>query len=412
MQVLRHIFAPRMLSVLVMGFSSGLPLLLIGGTLKVWMARSNIDLKVIGIFTLVQLPYSLKFLWSPLLDRFSLPFLGRRRGWMAVTQLLLAAALAALAVSLSAGNPVVIARLAFAIAFLSATQDILIDAYRREILEDSELGFGVSLAITGARLGILTASGFSLILADHVSWTGVYFVMAGLMGVGLLATLLSQEPKMEGAPPDNFKDAIVLPFIDYFKKPGALIILAFILFYKVGDSMASDMLSPFYVSLGFTNTEIGAVSKLFGFWAVVLGGLLGGAITLRLGIQKCLLGFGVLQAISTLGFCVLANQGNEIPWLAGVVAFENLTSGMGTAAYAGFMASLCNRRFSATQYALLSSLMGLPRTLFGGGSGYLAQYFGWENYFLFCATIALPGLLLYFMVPKGASGELKTSNAP
>lgn len=396
--IIRSIFSGKMLSVLLLGFSSGLPLLLIGGTLKLWMKDQDVDLTIIGIFSLVGLPYTLKFLWAPVMDRFVPPFLDRRRGWILICQIALIAGLSCLAMTDPSGAPLPVAAVAFVVAFFSASQDIAIDAYRRDLLRDEELGLGSSLAVNGYRIGMLVAGALAATLADQIPWRQVYFIMAGAMGIGVATTLLSPTPEEDATPPETILDAVVQPFVEYFRREGAWVILAFILLYKIGDSMASEMLNPFYLDIGFTKTEIGAVAKLFGFWATIIGGLGGGVLILRLGINRSLWVFGFLQAVSTLLFAFLAQVGNQIPALAAVVGFENLSGGMGTAAYAAYMASLCNRRFTATQYALLTSLMGVPRVIIGATTGYLAKHLGWESFFLLCTLAAIPGMLLLFRV--------------
>ncbi len=396
--MLRSIFNGKMLAVLLLGFSSGLPLLLIGGTLKLWMKDEGVDLAVIGAFSLVGLPYTLKFLWAPVMDRFVPPFLGRRRGWILLCQLALIASLSLLALTSPSRTPWLVAGAALLVAFFSASQDIAVDAYRRDLLRDEELGLGSSLAVNGYRVGMLVAGALAATLADRIPWRLVYLLMAGGMVVGVVTTLLAPNPEDDVLPPESIANAIVLPFVDYFRRPDAWIILAFILLYKLGDSMASEMLNPFYMDMGFTKTEIGTVAKLFGFWATIVGGLAGGVIILRLGIHRSLWAFGILQAVSTACFSLLSHVGHQLGVLAGVVAFENLSGGMGTAAYAAFMASLCNKRFTATQYALLTSLMGVPRVLIGATTGWMAKQFGWEVFFLLCTAIALPGLLLLFRV--------------
>jgi len=396
--MLRSIFSGKMLSVFVLGFSSGLPLLLIGGTLKLWMKDQGVDLTIIGIFSLVGLPYTLKFLWAPVMDRFVPPFLGRRRGWILTCQVALIVGLSCLALTNPSNSPWSVALAAFFVAFFSASQDIAIDAYRRDLLRDEELGLGSSLAVNGYRIGMLVAGALAATLADQIPWKEVYFIMAGAMGIGVVTTLLSPDPEEDAAPPETILAAVVQPFVEYFRREGAWIILAFILLYKIGDSMASEMLNPFYLDMGFTMTEIGAVAKLFGFWATIIGGLGGGVLILRLGIHRSLWIFGFLQAFSTFFFVLLARVGNHLPALAAVVGFENLSGGMGTAAYVAYMASLCNRRFTATQYALLTSLMGIPRVIIGSTTGYLAKHLGWETFFLGCTLIAIPGMLLLFRV--------------
>lgn len=407
MEVLRAFFTRRMLCVFLLGFSSGLPLLLIGSTLKVWLREYGLDLTTIGFFAWLGFPYTLKFLWSPLMDRYTLPFLDRRRGWILVSQLALVVALAAMG-CFNPGSLQVMAALAVIIALLSATQDIAIDAYRREVLQDLELGLGASMGVNGYRLGMLVAGAGALLVADHASWPVAYFSMAACMGVSTIFTLIAPPVGQNAPPPRRLVDAVVQPFVDFFRRNGAIEMLLFILLFKIGDQMASDMLSPFYVDMGFDKTEIGLVSKLYGFWAVLLGGTLGGVIILKLGILRSLVAFGIIQALSTAGFALLASIGHSVPWLAAVISFENLSSGMGTAAYVAFMAMLSDRRFTATQYALLSSLMGVPRVFFGGWTGWLADKLGWQGFFLFCTAVAVPGLLMLVRAPAWQT-ESKTA---
>jgi len=377
-----------------MGFSSGLPLLLTLTVLQAWMKEEGVDLALIGAVTLVGLPYTLKFLWAPLLDRFTLPFLGRRRGWLLVTQLALMAAIAGLGQTSPAHYPLLAAAAAFLVTFFSASQDIVIDAYRREDLPDKELGLGSSLYINGYRIGMLLASGGGLILADRIAFSWVYLIMAGCLIPGVAATLLAPEPTHSAGSPASLREAVVDPLVEYFRRRGALWILAFILLYKLGDSMASAITIPFYLDIGFTKTQIGAVVKLFGFWATVGGALIGGLMMVRFDIYRSLWLFGILQAVSTAGFALLARIGDSVPLLSGVIAFENVSSGMGTAAFAAFMASITHKRFTATQYALLSSLMGVPRVMASAPTGVLAKALGWEAFFIFCTLIAIPGLVL------------------
>jgi PAT family beta-lactamase induction signal transducer AmpG len=390
----RSIFSGRMLVALLMGFSSGLPLLLTGSVLQAWMTDEGVDLGTIGLFALVGLPYTLKFLWAPLTDRYCLPFFGRRRGWLISIQLLLMVSIAVLGWTQPAVSPLSVAVAAWLVTFFSASQDIVIDAYRREALSDRELGLGASLYVNGYRVGMLLASGGGLIMADFISFSLVYQLMALSMLVGILTTVFAPEPDIHAGTPTTLQQAVIQPFVDYFQRPDAMLILLFILLYKVGDTMASNMTTPFYLAIGFSKTEIGAVVKLFGFWATIVGGIAGGIIMLRAGIYRALWGFGILQALSTAGFAVLAQVGYSLPLLAGVIAFENLSAGMGTAAFVAFMASLTNKRFTATQYALLSSLMGVPRVIAAAPTGYFAEWLGWTAFFSACALIAIPGLLL------------------
>ncbi|RJR19920.1 MAG: MFS transporter [Nitrospiraceae bacterium] len=394
MEMLKTIFSRKMLVSFIMGFACGLPLLLTISVLQAWMKEEGVDLAVIGMMALVGLPYTVKFLWAPFLDRFTLPFLGRRRGWMLMAQIALILSIAGLGMTDPGRSPWMVAFAAFLVTFFSASQDIVVDAYRREDLTDLELGLGSSLYVNGYRVGMLLASGGGLIMADHMSFSLVYLIMAACMLPGLLTTLYTPEPAAVMGSPRSMREAVVDPLVEYFTRQGAVWILVFILLYKIGDTMASAMTIPFYLDLGFSKSEIGAVVKLFGFWATVIGALLGGIMMLRLGINRSLWIFGVLQAVSTAGFAILARIGHNVPALSVVIGFENLSGGMGTAAYSAFMASITNRKFTATQYALLTSLMGVPRVIASAPTGFLAEYMGWENFFISCVVIAVPGMLL------------------
>jgi MFS transporter, PAT family, beta-lactamase induction signal transducer AmpG len=383
-----------MLVAFMMGFSCGLPLLLTITVLQAWMKEEGIDLAVIGMMALVGLPYTVKFLWAPFLDRFTLPFLGRRRGWLLTAQVALTCSIAGLGLTRPAASPWTVAFVAFLVTFFSASQDILVDAYRREDLTDEELGLGSSLYINGYRLGMLAASGGGLILADHISFRFVYGIMAAGMLPGLITTLFAREPKVTEGLPASMKEAVLDPLTEFLSRDGAILILAFIFLYKIGDTMAYAMTTPFYLDIGFSKSQIGTVVKLFGFWATLGGGFIGGVMMLKLGISRSLWIFGILQAVSTGFFAVLAKIGPSIPLLSGVIAFENISGGMGTAAYAAYMASITNKKFTATQYALLSSLMGVPRVLVSAPTGFLVKLTNWEVYFIICTLIAIPGLLL------------------
>ena len=404
--ILKIICSGRMLVALLMGFACGLPLLLTISLLQAWMKEEGVDLTVIGLMALVGLPYTLKFLWSPFLDRFTLPFFGRRRGWLLIAQVALMFSIVGLGLTDPGNNPWMVAFVAFLVTFFSASQDIVVDAYRREDLPDEELGLGSSLYVNGYRVGMLLASGGGLIMADHMSFSMVYVIMAVCMLPGVLTTLLAPEPDASGGTPKSLKEAAIGPLVEYFSRNGAVWILAFILLYKIGDQMASAMTTPFYLDIGFTKTEIGAVVKIFGFSATIAGSLIGGILMLRLGINRSLWVFGFLQALSTAGFAILAKIGYSVAALSGVIAFENLSGGMGTAAYVAFMASITNKKFTATQYALLTSLMGVPRVMASAPTGFLAKKIGWESFFIFCTLIAIPGMLLLL---KFAPWNLKGS---
>ncbi len=385
-----------MLVAFLMGFGCGLPLLLTLGVLQAWMKEEGVDLAVIGMMALVGMPYTLKFLWAPFFDRFTLPFLGRRRGWLLPVQIALMAAIVLLGLTKPAESPWMVAFMAFWVTFFSASQDIVVDAYRREDLSDQELGLGSSLYVNGYRLGMLLASGGGMVMADQISFKWVYMVMALCLIPNIVTTLLAREPDLPEGAPRTIKAAVIDPLVEYFGRKDAWWILAFILFYKIGDTMASNMTTPFYLDIGFTKTQIGVVVKLFGFWATIVGGLLGGLAMIRLGIHRSLWVFGVLQAISTAGFALLARIGDQVAALAGVIAFENLSSGLGTTAFVAFMASITDKKFTATQYALLSSLMGAPRVLASAPTGIFAKSLGWEGFFILCTLIAIPGMLLLF----------------
>ena len=404
---LKVVFSRRMLVALLMGFSGGLPLLLTLGVLQAWMKEGGVDLTWIGMITLVQIPYTWKFLWAPFLDRFIPPFLGRRRGWLLMSQIALMASIVGLGYSDPVKNTWMMIVAAVLVAFFSATQDIVIDAYRREDLPDEELGPGSSMYIGGYRLGMLLAGSGGMIMADHIPFSQVYFIMALCLVPGVITTLLTPEPKAVAGVPQTMKEAVINPLVDYFSRNGALWILAFIVMYKIGDTMASAITTPFYLEIGFSKTEIGTVVKFFGTAATLVGAALGVFLLAKLGINRGLWIFGILQALSTAGFAVLARIGYSISMLSGVIAFENLSSGMGTAAYAAFMASITNKKFTATQYALLTSLMGVPRVLASAPTGFLAKHIGWEMFFIFCTLIAVPGMLLLL---KFASWKKDSTN--
>ncbi len=396
---LAALFNHRMLILLTLGFASGLPLLLIGSTLKAWLHDSGVDLTTIGLFALVGLPYTFKFLWAPLMDRFSPPFLDRRRGWLLIWQLLLLISIAILAWAKPSHQNSLLASLCLMIAFFSASQDIVFNAYTRDLLNEEELGFGFAVGIAGYRIAMLVTSAIALPLADRLGWHTTYLIMTAGMVIGMIASCLAPKPPILTTS-ITLQEAITAPFLQFFSRPAAWTIILFLLLYKVGDQMASDIVNPFYLELGFSKTQIGLVAKIFGFSAMLIGGLLGGLLLFRLGIYRSLWIFGIFQAISTFAFAVLAHQGYNLTWLAAVVSLENLASGMAGAAYAAYMASLCDKRYAATQYALFSSLIGITRVVFVSGDGYLAKSWGWESFFIFCALLAIPGLFLLRILRK------------
>jgi MFS transporter, PAT family, beta-lactamase induction signal transducer AmpG len=393
--VLREFLTGRMLVAALMGFASGLPLLLTITLLQAWLTEAGISLGEIGLFALIGIPYTVKFLWAPFMDRYVPPLLGRRRGWLFILQLLLAASILGLGQTDPHRNLTLVAVFSLLVALFSAMQDTVIDAYRRESLADDEQGLGASLYVWGYRVGMLIASGGGLILAQYSGFAMTYAVMALLMLPALATTLLAPEPTNHHPLPPNLQVAVVGPFVEFFtQRRNAVLILLFILLYKLGDTLATTMTTPFYLELGYSKADIGAVVKLFGFWATVLGGVAGGVGIMRIGQYRALWLFGLLQALSTAGFAWLVHTGPVLGWLAVVIAFENFTGGMGTAAFIGFMANLTNKEFTATQYALLTSLMGVPRTLLAASTGYMATSLGWVSFFITCALLAIPGLWL------------------
>jgi MFS transporter, PAT family, beta-lactamase induction signal transducer AmpG len=387
------IFSRRMFVSLLMGFACGLPLPLTKGVLQAWMTKESMDLSLIGLTNLLAIPYSIKFLWAPFLDRYTFPFFGRRRGWLLLAQIALIFSIAGVGFSSPKNSPIMLVAAALSVTFFSASQDIVVDAYRREDLADEELGLGSALYVLGYRIGMLLSSGGGLIMADYVSFTTVYLIMAACILPAIMTTLLTPEPHVAKIP-KSIREAVIDPLVDYFNRREALWMLVFILTYKIGDIMASNITIPFYIDLGFSLTEIGAITKLLGFWAIIAGASIGGLIMLRLGINRSLWIFGILQAVSTAGFAVLARIGHSIPALSVVIGFENLSAGMGTAAFMAFMGSITNKKFTATQYALLTSFMAFGRDVLSSPTGFFAKYMGWENFFIFCVVIATPGMLL------------------
>ncbi len=383
-----------MLVVLILGFSSGIPLALVGGTLQAWMASLKVDLTVIGVFSLVGLPYTLKFLWAPIMDRYVPPFLGRRRGWILISQIALILTLIGMSFCDPIQSPALLALLAFLVAFSSASQDIVIDAYKTELLDKSEYGVGAATANLGYRLAMLFSGAFALILSDHVSWQAVYLLMAGTMSVGVVTSLFAPESSATATIPKSLKEAIVDPFLDFFKRKKVLDLILFIIFYKMDVVVAIALMTPFMMDLGFTKTDIGAVTKGFGLIATLAGTFIGGVWLSRIGIKRSLWLFGILQGISGTCFYLLSKMGHNYPMMVTTIAAENFFSGMGNAAYAAFLMSLCNPKFTATQFALLTSLMALTRTLAGAPTGWLAKNFGWETYFIISILLMIPSLLL------------------
>ena len=394
---------------LLLGFSSGLPLLAIGSTLKAWLTEAGLDLSTIGFFSLVGMPYTLKFLWAPVFDRFSLPFLGRRRGWILLLQLILSILFCSFFIFDPKTQLQAIAAIAVLIAFISASQDIVVDALRRDSLSDEQMGFGTALFTNGYRLGMLVSGALALYLAESIPWNMVYPIISCSFIIGILGVVIIKEPIQEHLSPSTLKEAVTGPFKDFFTRKNAIFILLFILLYKFGDSLASEMSTPFLLKSGYTKSAIAAIAKTIGLAATLIGALLGGTAMLRLGVVRSLWIFGLLQAVSILTFAFLASIPPSDTALAIVVAFENMCFGMGTTAYSAYMATVCSKRFSASQFALLTSIMGIPRVIFGSSSGVLAEYFGWKGYFIFCATMAIPGMLMLLIIAPWPDSSTKNS---
>jgi PAT family beta-lactamase induction signal transducer AmpG len=405
----------RMLTLVFLGFSSGLPLFILLNLLQAWLAKSGLNVKALGLFALVMFPYTWKFLWSPLMDRFSFPLLGRRRGWMVLTQLGLFVAIGALGTLDPSTQISTIAGTAALIAFLSASQDIVIDAYRREILADNEQGLGAAVHVNAYKLASMVPGALSLILADHLAWSQVFLITAAFMLPGLACALVIREPAVYGAPPKSIREAVVLPFQEFVRRDGwgsALWILGFICVFKLGDSMATALATKFYLDIGFSMTQIGAIAKTTGLWASIIGGIVGGVWMVKLGINRALWIFGAVQALAVLGFAWLAHAGADPYLLGAVIGFEAFGSlGLGAAAFVGYISRTTDPRYTATQYALFSSLAAVPRTFINSLAGFVVAEIGWFWFFIFCFALALPGML---MLPKIApwNAREKAANDP
>lgn len=398
----------RMLVCVFTGFASGMPLYVLLQLVPAWLKDSGVSLAEIGLFTLIGMPYTWKFLWAPLMDRWVPPFLGRRRGWMLLTQLALIVSIGVLGAFDPAQSIWVIAWLAVAVAFFSASQDIVLDAFRREILPDRELGMGNAIHVQAYRISSLIPGSLSLILADILPWSSVFWITAAFMLLGLAMCLAVTEPEAEMSPETGLKGAVVAPFKEYLDRKGLLgvaLVLGFMFLYKLGDSMATALATPFYLDIGFSLTEIGVVAKHAALWPAIVGALLGGLIMVRIGINRALWLFGLVQLASILGFAVLAGTGPVLWLLALVIAFEYLGVGMGTAAFTAFIARETSRTFAATQFALFTALTAVPRTVASASTGIIVEQIGWVDFFFLCTVLALPGMLLLFWVaPWSAEG--------
>lgn len=399
-----------MATVTLLGFSSGLPLALTSGTLQAWMAVEGVDIRTIGIFALVGLPYTVKFLWSPIMDRFVPPMLGRRRGWIIITQIVLIIGIAAMAFSSPKNAPLLMAAFALTVAFSSASQDIVIDAYRTDVLQENERGAGAAVFVMGYRIAMLVSGAMALILADNIGWQNTYLLMAGLMTVGIISAFSGPEPQQKISPPKTLQEAIWGPLKDYFSRRAAVLLLLLIILYKLGDAYAGTLTTAFLIKgIGFSPTEVGTINKGLGLISLIVGAIFGGTLMVRLGLFRSLLFFGILQAVSNLSFMVLVWLGKNYGMLIFAVAFENLSGGMGTAAFVALLMSMCNQRYSATQYALLSSLAALGRIFIAPSSGFIVKALGWANFFFITALAALPGLWLLWWL-KNEISNLKHKN--
>jgi len=407
-----QVFRSRSIAVVTfLGFSSGIPLALTSGTLQAWMAVTGVDLRTIGIFALVGLPYTLKFLWSPFMDRFVPPWLGRRRGWIIITQFSLILGISAMAFSSPQQAPLVLAALALLVAFTSASQDIVIDAYRTDVLHEQERGVGAAVFVMGYRIAMLVSGALALILSDHIGWRSTYLLMAGVMVVGIITTLLGPEPEGRIVPPHSLKEAVWGPLKNYFLRNSAIPLLLLIVLYKLGDAYAGSLTTAFLIrGIGFSVSEVGTINKGLGFASLIVGALFGGTLMVRLRLFRSLLIFGILQAVSNLSFMILAWLGKSYGMLVFAVAFENLTGGMGTAAFVSLLMAMCNHRYTATQYALLSSLAALGRIFIAPTSGYLVESIGWASFFFITFLTALPGLWLLWWLRREIS-DLKSETA-
>jgi PAT family beta-lactamase induction signal transducer AmpG len=407
MSVFRQLFTRRMLICVFTGFTSGLPLYLLFNLLPAWLRSEHVDLKTIGLFALIQFPYTWKFVWSPLLDRYALPMLGRRRGWMVLTQVGLLAVIAMMGGFSPQTQLSSIVLFCTLLALLSATQDIVLDAYRRELLDDDELGLGNAVHVNAYRVAGLVPGSLSLILADFLPWSTVFIITSLFMLPGIAMTLMVKEPNRVLAP-RTLRDAVIEPFREFINRQGwksAALILAFLLFYKLGDSLCTALATPFYLDMGFSKTDIGLIAKNAGLWPAVIGGMLGGLWMVRIGINRALWLFGVVQIISIFGFAWLASIGHhseigalERMQLALVIGMEALGVGLGTVAFVAFIARTTHPAYTATQFALFTSLMAMPRTFANSATGWLVEAMGWRGFFLLCAVMAIPGMLLLFKV--------------
>jgi PAT family beta-lactamase induction signal transducer AmpG len=391
----------RMLTCVFLGFTSGMPLWVLISLVPAWLRTEGIDLATIGLFSLMTIPYTWKFIWSPLMDRYKPPFLGRRRGWALITQVVLLVTIGMLGTFNPSESLFPILVMVFIISFFSASQDIVIDAYRRELLDDDELGTGTSIHINAYRLSALVPGSLALILADHLTWATVFWVTAAFMTVGIVMTLVVREVSDDTLAPHTLREAVVEPFREFFSRDGlrpAMTVLAFILLYKLGDNMAVALATPFYIDMGFSLTEIGTIAKFSALWASIAGSVIAGIAMLKLSINRALWIFGFVQILTILGFVWLSTVGHHPLGLFLVVSGEYLGVGMGTVALTAFLARETSRAFTATQFALFSSIVVIPRTFANASTGILIEWMGYTSFFLVCVMVAVPGMLMLFKV--------------
>ncbi|WP_017800934.1 muropeptide MFS transporter AmpG [Winslowiella toletana] len=392
-----RIFAQRnALLLLLLGFASGLPLALTSGTLQAWMTVENVDLKTIGFFSLVGQAYVFKFLWAPMMDRYTPPLFGRRRGWLLISQLLLIAGIVAMGFMEPSRNLTLLAALAVLVAFCSASQDIVFDAWKTDVLPPEERGSGAAITVLGYRLAMLVSGGLALWLADrYLGWQATYWLMAAMMVPGVIATLCAREPTDAIPKPRNLEQAVMEPLRDFFNRNNAWLILSLIVLYKLGDAFAASLTTTFLIrGVGFDAGEVGLINKTFGLIATIVGALLGGLLMQRMTLFRALMLFGLLQAISNLGYWILSVTDKQMLSMASAVFVENLCGGMGTAAFVALLMTLCNKSFSATQFALLSALSAVGRVYVGPAAGWFVELWGWPTFYAFSVVAALPGLLL------------------
>ncbi len=391
----------KMIICIFLGFASGMPLYVLIQLVPAWLRSEGIDLATIGLFSLVSFPYTWKFVWSPLMDRYKLPFLGRRRGWTLVTQIALLLSIICLGLFSPRMSLTAIVALVFSVAFFSASQDIVIDAYRRELLRDDEFGTGNSLFVNAYRLSGLVPGSLALILSDYMPWSSVFFITGAFMIVGIITTAVIPETSRDELKPVSLRAAIVEPFREFFSRhqlSSALAILAFMVLYKLGDNMATALSTPFYLDLGFSRTAIGTAAKFSGLGGTIIGSLLAGILMLKLPINRALWLFGLVQILSILGYYWLSLVGDEMFWLIAVNGFEYIGVGMGAVALIAFQSQQTSLAFTATQFALFSSLMATPRIFANASTGFLVEWLGWSQFFLVCTLVAIPGMLMLLKV--------------